>query len=147
MIAREVEPDAAHLRNHILDLEHLQLDREEAISHYAAQAEKRRLMFNKGLKAKGLKRGMLVLRYDNRFDTRKDKKFMPRWEGPYLILKKHSNGSYRLRDISGKVHKTRVNGWRLKPYFQRFDQVPFLELPEEVASSSNNLSSDSELEA
>ena len=104
-------------------------------------------MFNKGLKAKGLKRGMLVLRYDNRFDTRKDKKFMPRWEGPYLILKKHSNGSYRLRDVSGKVHKTRVNGWRLKPYFQRFDQVPFLELPEEVASSSNNLSSDSELEA
>ena len=147
VIAREAEPDADHLRNHILDLERLQLDREEAISHYAAQAEKRRLMFNKGLKAKGLKRGMLVLRYDNRFDNRKDKKFMPRWEGPYLILKKHSNGSYRLRDVSGKVHKTRVNGWRLKPYFQRFDHVPFLELPEEVASSSNNLSSDSELEA
>ena len=24
-----------------------------------------------------------------------------------------------LQDLSGKVHKTRVNGWRLKPYFSQ----------------------------
>ncbi|MCO5547878.1 hypothetical protein L7F22_001330 [Adiantum nelumboides] len=74
-----------------------------AIEHYATQAEQRRQKFNEGLKDKELKRGMLVLRYDNRFDTRKDRKFMTRWEGPYVIRKKYINGSYRLQDISGNL--------------------------------------------
>ncbi|MCO5611156.1 hypothetical protein L7F22_065406 [Adiantum nelumboides] len=105
------------LKQRILDLERLELDQEMAIEHYATQVECRRQKFNEGLKDKELKRGMLVLRYNNRFDTRKDTKFMPRWEGPYVIRKKYTNGSYRLQDISGKLHKTKVNGWRLKPYF------------------------------
>ncbi|MCO5593825.1 hypothetical protein L7F22_047843 [Adiantum nelumboides] len=88
------------LKQRILDLERLELDREIAIEHYATQAERRRQKFNKDLKDKDLKRGMLVLRYDNSFDTRKDKKFMPRWEGPYVSRKKYTNGSYRLQDIS-----------------------------------------------
>ncbi|MCO5580783.1 hypothetical protein L7F22_034654 [Adiantum nelumboides] len=136
------------LKQRILDLERLELDREMAIEHYATQveldremaiehyatqAERRRQKFNEGLKDKELKRGMLVLCYDNRFDTRKDKKFMPRWEGPYVIRKKYTNGSYRLQDISGKVHKTRVNGWRLKPYFQRFDAEVVVNLPLEIS--------------
>ncbi|MCO5598922.1 hypothetical protein L7F22_053021 [Adiantum nelumboides] len=135
------------LKQRILDLERLELDREMAIEHYATQAERRRQKFNEGLKDKELKRGMLVLRYNNRFDTRKDKKFMPRWEGPYVIRKKYTNGSYRLQDISGKLHKTRVNGWRLKPYFQRFDVEVVVNLPpetseeeeEDEASSSQQL--------
>ena len=147
VLAREAQPSTTHLRNHILDLERLQLDREEAIAHYAAQAEQRRLKFNEGLSAKGLKRGMLVLRYDNRFDTRKDKKFMPRWEGPFIILKHYANGSYKLMDATGKLHKTRVNGWRLKPYFQRFDQVPLLDFSEEATSSSSNTPPEEGLEA
>ncbi|MCO5598216.1 hypothetical protein L7F22_052308 [Adiantum nelumboides] len=97
------------LRSTILELESLELDRTAAIEHYAAQAEHRKQKFDEGLKDKGLKRGMLVLRYDNHFDTRKDKKFMARWEGPFLVYKKYTNGSYRLQDISGKLHKTRVN--------------------------------------
>ncbi|MCO5561276.1 hypothetical protein L7F22_014897 [Adiantum nelumboides] len=84
------------LRSRILELERLELDCTAAIEHYAAQAEHRKEKFDEGLKDKGLKRRMLVLRYDNRFDTKKDKKY--------------TNGSYRLQDISGKLHKTRVNG-------------------------------------
>ncbi|MCO5557438.1 hypothetical protein L7F22_011002 [Adiantum nelumboides] len=103
------------LKQRILDLERLELDREMAIEHYATQAERCRQKFNEGLKDKDLKRGMLVLCYDNRFDMRKDKNFMPRWEGLYVIRKKYTNGSYRLQDISDKLPKTRVNGWRLKP--------------------------------
>ncbi|MCO5604734.1 hypothetical protein L7F22_058904 [Adiantum nelumboides] len=121
------------LKQRILDLERLELDREMAVEHYATQAKRRRQKFNEGLKDKELKRGMLVLRYNNRFDTRKDKKFMSRWEGPYVIRKKYTNGSYRLQDISGKVHKTRVNGWRLKPYFQRFDAEVVVNLPPETS--------------
>ncbi|MCO5603592.1 hypothetical protein L7F22_057743 [Adiantum nelumboides] len=142
------------LKQRILDLERLELDQEMAVEHYATQAEQRRQKFNEGLKDKELNRGMLVLCYDNRFDTRKDKKFMSRWEGPYVIRKKYTNGSYRLQDISGKLHKTRVNGWRLKPYFQRFDAEVVIDLPLESskeeeegdkASSSQQLCEDEDL--
>ncbi|MCO5592446.1 hypothetical protein L7F22_046448 [Adiantum nelumboides] len=142
------------LKQRILDLDRLELDREMAVEHYATQAERRRQKFNEGLKDKDLKRGMLVLRYDNRFDTRKDKKFMSRWEGPYVIRKKYTNGSYRLQDISGKLHKTRVNGWRLKPCFQRFDAEVVIDLPpesskeeeeEDKACSSQQLCEDKDL--
>ncbi|MCO5577968.1 hypothetical protein L7F22_031805 [Adiantum nelumboides] len=120
------------LRSRILELERLELDCTTAIEHYAAQAEHQKQKFDEGLKDKGLKRGMLILRYDNRFDTRKDKKFMVRWEGPFLFYKKYTNGSYRLQDISGKLHKTRVNGWRLKPFFQRFDSQFMFDAPAET---------------
>ncbi|MCO5599950.1 hypothetical protein L7F22_054057 [Adiantum nelumboides] len=129
-IKNEGTPDD-RLKQRILDLERLELDREMANEHYATQAERRRQKFNEGLKDKELKRGMLVLHYDNRFDTRKDKKLMSRWEGPYVVRKKFINGSYRLQDISGKLHKTSVNGWRLKPYFQRFDAEIIVDLPPE----------------
>ena len=75
--------------------------------------------FNDGLKEKGLEEVMLVMRYDNSLDNRFDAKLEPRWEGPYEIMKKFDNGSYWLQDLSGKVHKTRVNGWRLKLYHCR----------------------------
>ena len=64
---------------------------------------------------------MLVLRYDSRLDTRHDTKFLPRWEGPFITYHRYQNGSYQLQDLSGKLHKTRANGWRLKPYLQRAD--------------------------
>ena len=40
-------------------------------------------------------------------------------DGPFQIIQKYDNGSYLLQDLSGKVHKTRVNGWQLKPYFSQ----------------------------
>ncbi|MCO5614501.1 hypothetical protein L7F22_068784 [Adiantum nelumboides] len=94
-----------------------------------------------GLKDKNLKRGKLVLRYDNLFDNRKDKKLLSRWEGPFLIRKKYSNGSYQQQEINGRLHKTRVNGWRLKPYFQRFDSELWLELPPETEEDEEKGSS------
>ena len=33
------------------------------------------------------------------------------------MVKRYVNGSYKLQDVNGKVHKTRVNGWRFKSYF------------------------------
>ncbi|MCO5572142.1 hypothetical protein L7F22_025893 [Adiantum nelumboides] len=95
---------SVQLRSTILELERLELDRTTAIEHYVAQAMHRKKKFDENLKDKGLKKGMLVLRYDNRFDTKKYKKFMVRWEGPFLIYKKYTNGNYRLQVISGKLH-------------------------------------------
>ena len=87
------------------------------MEHYAEEADKRRIKFNRKLAVKEIKEGSLVLRYDNRFDYNKSDKFAPHWEGPFKILEKFANGSYQLMDISSKQHQTRVNGWRLKPYF------------------------------
>ncbi|MCO5589051.1 hypothetical protein L7F22_043016 [Adiantum nelumboides] len=78
---------------------------------------------------------------DNRFDNRKDKKFLSRWEGPFLIRKKYSNGSYQLQEINGRLHKTRENGWKLKPYFQRFDSELWLELSPEIEEDEEKGSS------
>ncbi|MCO5602757.1 hypothetical protein L7F22_056895 [Adiantum nelumboides] len=117
VLASGRETTKEQLQQWILDLERLELDRTSAVEFYATQAKQQRKKFNEGLKDKALKRGMLVLRYDNRFDNKKDKKFLPRWEGPFLIQKKYGYGSYQLQEIDGRLHKTRVNGWRLKPYF------------------------------
>ncbi|MCO5548791.1 hypothetical protein L7F22_002253 [Adiantum nelumboides] len=68
------------LRSRILELERLELDRTIAIEHYAVQAVHQKQKFDENLKDKGPKKGMLVLRYNNRFDTRKYKKFMIRTE-------------------------------------------------------------------
>ena len=116
--ARESNPDES-LKTRILALERLKLNTEDAITYYINQAEKKRVKFNKKLKTKTLKEGSLVLRYDNRFDNKKDDKFVPHWEGPFEVKERYSNGSYQLMDASGDLHKTRVNRWRLKPYFSQ----------------------------
>ena len=102
-------------KQRILDLERLELNKEVAIKHYARQADKRRLKFNKKLTSKNIKEGSLVLRYNNQFDYNKGDKFVPHWEGPFKVMKKFDNGNYQLMDISGGEHKARVNGWQLKP--------------------------------
>ncbi|MCO5554435.1 hypothetical protein L7F22_007965 [Adiantum nelumboides] len=116
--AREGGPKEK-VKQRILALEKLELDREEAILHYVNQAEKRRINFNKKLKAKDIKENSLVLRYDNKLDNKKDGKFVPHWEGPFKVVRKYDNGSYQLMNTTGKLHKTRVNGWRLNPYFSQ----------------------------
>ena len=35
------------------------------------------------------------------------------------MVEKFDNGSYQLMDAFGALHKTRVNGWQLKPYFSQ----------------------------
>ena len=54
------------LKERILQLERLQLDKEQAMDYYRQQAEKRREKFNKKLKAKNLEEGQQVLRYDKK---------------------------------------------------------------------------------
>ena len=86
--------------------------------HYGEQALKRKKKFNKKLAAKKIKKGTLVFRVDNKMVD----KFVPHWEGKYQVVEQFQNGSYKLKDVNGKNHKTRVTNWRLKPYFpQNFD--------------------------
>ena len=74
------------IRKRILELEKLQLKREDAIKHYAHQAKKRRDKFNQKLTKKDIEEGSIVLSYDSMFDNRKDSKFVPHWEGPLKVM-------------------------------------------------------------
>ena len=65
------------LKERLLDLEKLALNREEATQYYARHAEARRKKFNRRLAPKGIKKGSLVLRYNNKFDYNKSDKFVP----------------------------------------------------------------------
>ena len=76
ILGGQVGSQTQKVQQRLMDLERLQLDREEAINHYSQEAEKRREKLNKKLASKDIKKGSLVLRYDNRFDTRKDGKFL-----------------------------------------------------------------------
>ncbi|MCO5609839.1 hypothetical protein L7F22_064071 [Adiantum nelumboides] len=123
VLARETTSSKEKLEQRILDLQRLELDREAATDYYITQANKKREQFNNKVKEKKLEEGMLVMRYDSRLDLSHSKKFLQRWEGPYVIFKKFKNGSYRPQDLSGKIHKYPINGWRLKELFQRIQPI------------------------
>ncbi|MCO5594979.1 hypothetical protein L7F22_049016 [Adiantum nelumboides] len=123
VLARETTSSKEKLEQRILDLQRLELDREAATDYYITQANKKREEFNNKVKEKKLEEGKLVMRYDSRLDLSHSKKFLQRWEGPYVIFKKFKNGSYRLQDLSDKIHKYPVNGWRLKEFFQRIQPI------------------------
>ena len=59
------------LKQRLLDLERLALNREDAMQHYAKQVEERKKKFNAKLTSKDIKEGSLILRYNNRFDYNK----------------------------------------------------------------------------
>ncbi|MCO5597855.1 hypothetical protein L7F22_051940 [Adiantum nelumboides] len=123
VLATETTSSKEKLEQRILDLQRLELDKEAATEYYITQANKKRDQFNNKVKEKKLEEGMLVMRYDSRLDLSHSKKFLQKWEGPYVIFKKFKNGSYRLQDLSGKIHKYLVNGWRLKEFFQRIQPI------------------------
>ncbi|MCO5602979.1 hypothetical protein L7F22_057121 [Adiantum nelumboides] len=123
VLAKETTSSKEKLEQRILDLQRLELDREAATDYYITQANKKREQFNNKIKQKKLEEGMLVMRYDSRLDLSHSKNFLQRWEGPYVIFKKFKNGSYRLQDLFGKIHKYPVNGWRLKEFFQRIQPI------------------------
>ncbi|MCO5567965.1 hypothetical protein L7F22_021661 [Adiantum nelumboides] len=118
VLAKETTSSKEKLEQRILDLQRLELDREAASDYYITQANKKREQFNNKVKEKKLEEGMLVMRYDSKLDLSHSKKFLQRWEGPYVIFKKFKNESYRLQNLSGKIHKYPANGWRLKEFFQ-----------------------------
>ena len=74
------------LKERLLDLERLAINREEATQYYAKHAEVRKEKFNQKLAPKGIKKGSLILRYNNRFDYNKSDKFVPHWEGPFKVV-------------------------------------------------------------
>ncbi|MCO5606134.1 hypothetical protein L7F22_060321 [Adiantum nelumboides] len=90
-----------------------------SVETFEQQAMRRKALFDDKVKKKEILKGNLVLRYDNKLDTHFDKKFIPRWEGPFVVKKVYPTGYFQLIDIDGTPHKWKVNGFRLKLYLTR----------------------------
>ena len=60
--------------------------------------------------------GMLVLVYNSSLDKNFRRKFKHRWDGPYIIHKRFTNGTYELKSMNGSLTRERIDGVRLKPY-------------------------------
>ena len=68
--------------------------------------------------------GDKVLYYDAAKDKQWSGKLNPKWKGPYYIHQILLNGSYKLRELDGKVLRTPANGNLLKPYHDRLNWEP-----------------------
>ena len=73
------------VKERLLDLERLALNREEATQYYAKHAKARKEKFNQR---------SLVLRYNNKFDYNKSDKFVSHSEGPFKVVELFDNRSY-----------------------------------------------------
>jgi hypothetical protein len=77
---------------------------------------RRKSYYDSKLRPKQFKEGDLVLLYDSRF-FKFPGKLQIHWLGPYEVMDVNPNGSLQLKDFEGKMLPTRINGYRLKPFF------------------------------
>ena len=63
--------------------------------------------------------GELVLKWDKLSETKdKHMKFQHLWLGPFQVVEKIGQGTYRLKTLQGETEKLPVNGQHIKRYFQ-----------------------------
>ena len=62
--------------------------------------------------------GELVLKWDKLNEPKgKHTKFQHLWLGPFQVVEKIGQGTYRLKTLQGEIEKIPVNGQHLKRYF------------------------------
>ena len=107
--------DDDSLKHQLVMLEKLDETRAQAHLNMEAIQKHKKSYYDSKLVPKKLEPNDLVLLYDRGFQKFPGK-FKMRWFGPYRILRSFPNGSVELQDFTGKIHLTRYNGYRLKPY-------------------------------
>lgn len=83
---------------------------------YCEQRKQKDLYDEKLSHTKTFHIGDKVLYYRVALDNHRSGKLEPKWKGPFYVHIVLGNGAYKLREISGKVIKTPVNGTFLKDY-------------------------------
>ena len=81
------------------------------------QQQKQKVRFDKKIKPIEFSIGDQVLYYNAAKAKQWSGKLDPKWKGPYYIHEILINGSYKLRNLQGRVLITPVNGNLLKKYY------------------------------
>ena len=68
---------------------------------------------------KHIAKGDLVMKYESALDFTFQTKFCKKWSGPYEVTEVFRNGIYQLAKLDGSYLRHRINGVRLKLYFER----------------------------
>jgi hypothetical protein len=100
------------------EIDDLEESRKDALDRVCAVQERQKADFDRRLRmGNEIRSGELVLLYDTR---RKDfpGKLHTRWIGPYNVCRVYSNGTLQLETLNGTPLETRVNGSRVKRYYQ-----------------------------
>ena len=111
----------------------------KALAYYEKMQDTKIAKINEKVKAKGIKEGDLVLRYNSKLDKTFQKKFQVKWEGPFKVVSCFANGTYQLADLDDTLHASRVNGLRLKIYHARLMMVEKDEMLEEKFVSKSEV--------
>ncbi len=88
--------------------------------------EKQKIQHDKKIKLRNFQIGEKVLRYDAAKEKQWTGKLEEKWKGPYYIHEVLLNGSYKLKEIDGRVLKVPVNGELLKYYYSREGFIPYI---------------------
>src|ERR1043165_2999769 len=115
------ESEGITLKERIQELfEVLPEERNNAKEWITKSQEKQKKNHDKKIKFKeGFEIGEKVLYYDAAKEKQWSGKLNEKWKGPYYIHEKLLHGSYKIKELNGKVLKTPVNGELLKEYKSR----------------------------
>jgi hypothetical protein len=70
--------------------------------------------------------GDQVLLYNAAKEKQWSGKLQDKWKGPYYIHQTIKNGSYKLKELDGRILKIPVNGELLKIYYNRENFEPMI---------------------
>ena len=108
-------------------LEELPKVRREAKTQSEKSQEKQKEYHDKKIrKQEKFEIGDKVLYYNAAKEKQWSGKLEEKWKGPYYIQQQLLNGSYKIKEINGKVLKTPVNGELLKKYNSREEFIPYV---------------------
>jgi hypothetical protein len=103
----------AHRKLQLCELEELRNDAYENASIYKAKVK---AYHDRNIQRKTFRVGQKVLLYNSRLHLFPGK-LRSRWEGPYVVVQVHPNGSVDVRDPKD-ANVFKVNGQRLKPFLE-----------------------------
>ena len=127
MDSTEMEEESNLIEHIDHQVTHLSDVRNDVQQQIKSEQQKQKDFHDKKLKKEiRFKIGDQVLYYRATLDKQWSEKLSPKWKGPYYIHNVIGNGAYKLRELSGKVLKTPVNGSFLKIYKDRSNWQPLV---------------------
>lgn len=99
---------------------------EETKKNIVKAQEKQKIQHDKKIKPQNFQIGQKVLYYDAAKEKQWTGKLEEKWKGPYYIHEILLNGSYKLKEVNGRVLKVPVNGELLKKYYSREEFIPYI---------------------